>query len=69
MHQKCTIAPELKHRKSGYVERKRSPAKISSLDVMNAMLYVVENGCNWRSLPKENREGRQGCETLKSSNN
>ena len=31
----------------------RKPAKISNLDVLNAVLYVVENGCKWRSLPKE----------------
>ena len=33
--------------------RQRKPAKISNLDVLNAALYVVENGCKWRSLPKE----------------
>ena len=33
--------------------RQRKPAKISSLDVLNAALYVVENGYKWRSLPKE----------------
>ena len=32
------------------------PAKISNLDVLNAVLYVVENGCKWRSLPKEYRD-------------
>ena len=31
----------------------RKPAKNSNLDVLNAVLYVVENGCKWRSLPKE----------------
>ena len=33
--------------------KQRKPAKISNLDVLNAVLYVVENGCKWRSLPKE----------------
>ena len=33
--------------------KQRRPAKISNLDVLNAVLYVVENGCKWRSLPKE----------------
>ena len=33
--------------------RQRKPAKISNLDVLNAVLYIVENGCKWRSLPKE----------------
>lgn len=31
----------------------RKPAKTSNLDVLNAVLYVVENGCKWRRLPKE----------------
>lgn len=33
--------------------KQRKPAKISNLDVLNAALYVMENGCKWRSLPKE----------------
>ena len=33
--------------------KQRKPAKISNLNVLNAVLYVVENGCKWRSLPKE----------------
>jgi transposase len=33
--------------------KQRKPAKISNLDVLNAVLYLVENGCKWRSLPKE----------------
>ncbi|MCI8658260.1 MAG: transposase [Oscillospiraceae bacterium] len=33
--------------------RQRKPAKINNLVVLNAVLYVVENGCKWRSLPKE----------------
>ena len=28
-------------------------AKISNLEVLNAVLYVVDNGCKWRRLPKE----------------
>ena len=36
-----------------YFPKQRKPAKISNLDVLNAVLYVVENGCKWRSLPKE----------------
>jgi transposase len=26
---------------------------VSNLDVLNAILYVAENGCKWRALPKE----------------
>ena len=33
--------------------KQRKPAKISNLEVLNAVLYVVENGCKWRRLPKE----------------
>ena len=33
--------------------KQRKPAKISSLEVLNAVLYIVENGCKWRGLPKE----------------
>ena len=32
--------------------KQRKPAKISNLEVLNAVLYVVENGCKWRGLPK-----------------
>lgn len=28
----------------------RKPAKINNPEVLNAMLYVVKNGCKWRSL-------------------
>lgn len=31
----------------------RKPAKVSNLDALNAILYVLENGCKWRRLPKE----------------
>ena len=33
--------------------KQRKPAKISNLEVLNAVLYIVENGCKWRRLPKE----------------
>jgi transposase len=29
----------------------RKPCKISNLSVLNAVIYVLENGCKWRSLP------------------
>ena len=31
----------------------RRKASISNLDVLNAVIYAVENGCKWRCLPKE----------------
>ena len=33
------------------VERK--PAKIPNQQFLNALLYLVENGCKWRALPKK----------------
>ena len=31
----------------------RKPSSIDNVDVLNALLYVLENGCKWRALPKE----------------
>lgn len=33
--------------------KQRKSAKISNLCVLNAMLYLVENGCKWRGLPQK----------------
>ena len=30
----------------------RGNVKLSNLDVLNAILFVAENGCKWRALPK-----------------
>jgi transposase len=30
----------------------RGNVRLSNLDVLNAILYVAENGCKWRALPK-----------------
>jgi len=38
---------------SNCLPRQRKPAKISNLNVLNAVLYLVEDGCKWRGLPKE----------------
>ena len=32
--------------------RQRGNVSISNLQVLNAILYVAENGCKWRGLPK-----------------
>jgi transposase len=32
--------------------RQRGNVSVSNLQVLNAILYVAENGCKWRSLPK-----------------
>ncbi len=31
----------------------RKPAKISNQQFLNALLYMVENGCKWRASPKK----------------
>ena len=33
--------------------RQRGNASMSNLQVLNAILYVAEQGCKWRGLPKE----------------
>ncbi|MCL2580286.1 MAG: transposase, partial [Oscillospiraceae bacterium] len=33
------------------IQRRKS--EMSNLEVLNAVLYVLENGCKWRSLPRE----------------
>ena len=33
--------------------KSRKRPVLSNLEVLNAMLYVMENGCKWRSLPSE----------------
>jgi transposase len=32
--------------------RQRGNVSLSNLQVLNAILYVAENGCKWRGLPK-----------------
>lgn len=32
--------------------RQRGNVRIHNLQTINAILYVIENGCKWRSLPK-----------------
>ena len=35
-----------------YLPRQRGNVSHDNLDVINAILYVAENGCKWRALPK-----------------
>jgi len=37
---------------SDYLPRQRGNVRISNHQLVNALLYVTENGCKWRSLPK-----------------
>ncbi len=36
-----------------YFPVQRGNVKISNYDFVNAILYIAENGCKWRALPKE----------------
>ena len=36
-----------------YLPVQRGNVKISNLNLINAVLYVAENGCKWRSLPEK----------------
>ena len=36
-----------------YLPVQRGNVKISNLQLVNAILYVAENGCKWMALPKE----------------
>jgi transposase len=38
---------------SGLLPIQRGNVKHKNLLFLNAVLYVIENGCKWRSLPKE----------------
>ena len=38
-----------------YLPRQRKKEKIAMIDFLNAILYMIENGCKWRSLPGEFR--------------
>ena len=33
--------------------RQRGNVRLSNLTLLNAILYIAENGCKWRALPKE----------------
>ncbi|PTY02082.1 IS5 family transposase [Verrucomicrobia bacterium LW23] len=35
-----------------YLPRQRGNVSLSNLMVLNAILYVLENGCQWRALPR-----------------
>ncbi len=37
---------------SPYLPRQRGNVRISNYQFVNALLYITENGCKWRALPK-----------------
>jgi transposase len=46
------ITKEQFERISPYLPRQRGNVSMSNHRLVNALLYVTENGCKWRSLPK-----------------
>jgi transposase len=46
------LTKEQFERISKYLPRQRGNVCISNLQLVNALLYITENGCKWRALPK-----------------
>jgi transposase len=46
------ITAEQFARIESYLPRQRGNVRLENLQVINAILYVAENGCKWRALPK-----------------
>lgn len=46
-----TLSQEQFERIEGFLPVQRGHVVISNLQLLNAVLYVVENGCKWRGLP------------------
>ena len=46
------ISAEQYERIKHCLPRQRGNVELANLDVLNAVLFVAENGCKWRSLPK-----------------
>ena len=47
------ITEEQYERIAGYFPIQRGNDKTENRDFINAILYMAENGCKWRALPKE----------------
>lgn len=47
------ITREQYQRIEKYLPLQRGNVKLDNLQLINAILYVTENGCKWRALPKE----------------
>jgi transposase len=47
------ITIEQYNRIKKYLPTQRGNVSMHNLQLINAILYVAENGCKWRSLPKE----------------
>lgn len=48
-----TITKEYYERIADCFPRQRGNVSLDNITVLNAILYVAENGCKWRRLPKE----------------
>ena len=46
------ITEEQYRRIEGCLPRQRGNVRLSNLEVINAFLYVAEQGCKWRGLPR-----------------
>jgi len=46
------LTPSQYRRIEACLPRQRGNVSISNLQVLNAILYVAENGCKWRGLPE-----------------
>jgi transposase len=46
------ITPEQYERIAVHLPRQRGNVSHENLNVINAILFVAENGCKWRALPK-----------------
>jgi len=46
------ITSEQFERIAPYLPRQRGNVSMSNHQVVNAILYITENGCKWRALPK-----------------
>lgn len=54
MYSVCMKLTELQYERiKGIMPRQRGNVRLSNLEVLNAILYMAENGCKWRALPKE----------------
>ena len=38
---------------SKHLPKQRGNVRITNIQFLNAILYIAENGCKWRALPKE----------------
>ena len=47
-----TITEEQYQKIASYLPRQRGNVSISNRQLVNAILYITENGCKWRALPE-----------------